>query len=495
MKILGTDYSPRFRTFKNTSKGDVMTRKGFNLIIVVAFCLFSIPLFSAENSAPIKIACVGDSITYGAKIKNKKKMSYPAQLQAMLGNGFEVTNFGISSRTLLKKGDEPYWKEQIYSDALKFEPDYVIIKLGTNDIKPNNWKHKEEFADDLKALVESFQKLSSKPVVFVSYPVPVQKSRWKMTEQNIVNGVMPQVDQVAKEMNLSIIDFHKAVPAKPELFVDGIHPNASGAKLMAEAVHAMLKAKGVLSDSDIKAKPFNSALMPRPKLERDFYDWDKRHKEVKALIKKQKVDLVFIGDSITHMFGGLPKSRRKRGSRIWNKYYGHRNVVNMGFGWDRTQNVLWRLDNGEFEGITPKVAVVMIGTNNLTGTKNAVKNTPAEIAEGIVAICKTIHKKVPGCKILLLGVLPRSPNHFVNPIKEINKHIAPLDKEDYITFLNMYDQFADKDGLPKQELMRDSVHPNTTGYSVWAKTMEPVLSKLLNDKAVMPNKANVGDGK
>ena len=473
--------------FGKNSKGNRMTRRIFNSIIIAVFFICSNSVFSADNSAPIKVACVGDSITFGAKIKNRAQKSYPAQLQAMLGNGFKVVNFGISARTLLKKGDRPYWKEKIYRDALEFHPDYVIIKLGTNDIKPGNWKLKNEFAGDLKAFVESFQKLTSKPVVFVSYPVPVQSTRWGMIEQNIVEGVMPLVDQVAKEMNLSIIDFHKAVPANPELFVDGIHPNASGAKLMAEAVCAMLKTKGVLADLDAKAEPSNSALIPKPKLENDFYDWYERHENIKGIIKNQRVDLVFFGDSITHMFGGVPKSKIARGSKIWDKYYGHRNTINMGFGWDRTQNVLWRIENGELEEITPKVAVIMIGTNNQGGTKNANKNTPPEIAEGVAAICKAIHKKTSKCEILLLGVLPRSPKSYVKPIQEINKLIAPLDKEDYITFLNMYDQFADEDGLPKKKLMHDSVHPNATGYNVWAKTMEPVLNKLLNDKAVMSN--------
>jgi lysophospholipase L1-like esterase len=239
----------------------------------------------------------------------------------------------------------------------------------------------------------------------------------------------------------------------------------------------------------------NTAVIAVQKLESDFYDWHQRHKEVVELISKKQVDLIFIGDSITHMFGGLPKSQIARGSRTWETYYGHRNAINMGFGWDRTQNVLWRLENGELEGITPKVAVLLIGTNNRTGTKNARQNTPAEIVEGVSAICTTIHKKAPKCKILLLGVLPRSPRHFVKPIEAINKRLAPLDKEDYITFLNMRDQFGDEEGLPKKELMHDGVHPNAAGYHVWAKTMEPVVSKLLNDEAVMPNTLDAGDGK
>lgn len=227
-----------------------MKRRRFNSLLIATISLCSITVFSAD--ALIKIACVGDSITYGAEIENRAKDSYPAQLQKMLGNGFQVGNFGISARTLLKKGDRPYWNEQVYRDALAFQPDYVIIKLGTNDIKPKNWGYKDDFADDLKALVESFQELDSEPTVFVSYPVPVQETRWEMIEENIVEGVMPLVDQVAKELKLTIVDFHKAVPAKSRFYVDGIHPNAAGAKRMAQEAYSTLKSKGVLKKAKAK---------------------------------------------------------------------------------------------------------------------------------------------------------------------------------------------------------------------------------------------------
>ncbi len=238
----------------------------------------------------------------------------------------------------------------------------------------------------------------------------------------------------------------------------------------------------------------NTAVLPVQKLENDFYDWHQRHKQVVALIAKRPVDMIFIGDSITHMFGGLPKSPIARGHETWDRYYGHRNAVNMGFGWDRTQNVLWRLTHGELDGIKPKVAVVLIGTNNRTGTKNARQNTPAEIADGVTAICRIIHEKTPTCKILLLGVLPRSPEHFVKSIQELNRLLASLHRKKYITFLNMWDQFADETGLPKKNLMCDTVHPNAAGYQRWAEAMEPVLSKLLKDKAVKPRKPQDMEG-
>ena len=224
----------------------------------------------------------------------------------------------------------------------------------------------------------------------------------------------------------------------------------------------------------------NTAVVPVPKLENDFYDWYQRHAQVKERLAKQPADLVFIGDSITHMFGGQPASPVHRGAAVWDRYYGNRNALNLGFGWDRTQNVLWRLNNGEFENMHPKAVVLLIGTNNRTGTRNARENTSAEIVEGIEAICQTIHAKSPASKIILVGVLPRSPAHFVGPIREINRALPKLESLGYVKFLDLWPAFADQDGLPKKELMADTVHPNEKGYRLWAETMEPLLASLLS---------------
>lgn len=182
-----------------------------------------------------KIACVGDSITFGAAIKNRARNCYPAQLQDLLGSKYTVTNFGLSARTLLKKGDRPYWREKRYQNALGLEPNYVIIKLGTNDVKPENWQHKDEFKADLEEFAESFMSLPSRPKVFLSYPVPVQQGKWGITEKSVAEGVIPFVKEVAAELNLQIVDFHKAVPAEAKYFADGVHPNAAGARIMALA--------------------------------------------------------------------------------------------------------------------------------------------------------------------------------------------------------------------------------------------------------------------
>lgn len=194
----------------------------------------------AKYEGKVKLACVGDSITQGSGTKGNP---YPKQLQELLGEKWEVGNFGVSGRTLLDKGDHPYSKEKKYQDALAMKPDVVIIKLGTNDTKPQNWKFKDEFEADYKKLITSFQSLESKPRIFICRPVPViGNGAFNITETGIQEQI-PILDKIAKEMNVGIIDMYAALKDTPELIPDKVHPNAEGAKKMAEAAHAVLVGK------------------------------------------------------------------------------------------------------------------------------------------------------------------------------------------------------------------------------------------------------------
>lgn len=190
-------------------------------------------IMTAHAAEPIKVACVGDSITQGVGAKSGQ--SYPAQLQALLGDGYQVGNFGVSGRTLLKKGDFPYWNEKKYQAALAMEPAIVIIMLGTNDTKPQNWQHEAEFAADYRELVKSFQSVKSKPKVFVCRPVPVPgKGNYGINEENVQKEI-PRVDALARELGCGVIDMHAALDKFPEMLPDRVHPNTAGAGEMAKA--------------------------------------------------------------------------------------------------------------------------------------------------------------------------------------------------------------------------------------------------------------------
>lgn len=198
--------------------------------------LIALVLFFAASFcfALTKVACVGDSITAGSGIKNPAKDSYPAVLGVLLGGEYEVKNFGVSGRTLLNSGDFPYMKEKKYAQSLEFAPDIVIIKLGTNDSKPQNWKHKAEFEADFKKLVKSYQDLPSKPKIIIATQMYVAKSAWGITNKVVEDEVMPLTLKLAKELGLPVIDFYAAFDGRADLLCDGVHPNEAGARKMAE---------------------------------------------------------------------------------------------------------------------------------------------------------------------------------------------------------------------------------------------------------------------
>lgn len=237
----------------------------------------------------------------------------------------------------------------------------------------------------------------------------------------------------------------------------------------------------------------NNAIVPVPKLESDSYNWDARHQAVLALQKKMSPQIVMIGDSITHFWGGEPAGNA-RGPKAWAKLFKDRIVINMGFGWDRTQNVLWRLDHGEFKGLQPKVVVLNIGTNNFSKTKNARDNTPAEVAEGIEAIIQRLHDESPKTKIILMAVFPRGQkptDPYRARIAALNELLAKIpSKSDFVHLLDLTTQFLDADGNASKKWMSDYLHPTEEGYARWADALEPIFAAQLSDRvpATAPSK-------
>ncbi|MFT6619584.1 MAG: putative heme-binding domain-containing protein [Limisphaerales bacterium] len=187
-------------------------------------------------AAKIRVACVGDSITFGSTIRDRNNNSYPAQLQGLLGDNYEVRNFGRGGATLLKQGNLPYWKTEQFKDATAFNPEIVVIKLGTNDSKPDNWKHADQFEADLVALIEHFEKLPATPRVHLGIPAPVFETRWGINEKTVAGEIAPIIRKVSEERSMGRINFATALEGNEAVFPDKIHPNAAGAKIMAKTV-------------------------------------------------------------------------------------------------------------------------------------------------------------------------------------------------------------------------------------------------------------------
>ncbi|MDR1805678.1 MAG: GDSL-type esterase/lipase family protein [Clostridium sp.] len=188
-----------------------------------------------RGGAPV-IACVGDSITYGWGIKKRRKNSYPAQLQRLLGNTFQLLNYGLSNRTLQDEGDMPYRRNKLYSASLTASPAVVLIMLGTNDLKRRNWDA-ERFEKALSELVRIYKELPCAPKVFLLNPPPIyQKKNTEKTYRGVLTEVLlPIFERVAEKEQIGIIDTYSPMQ-KPELYWDGLHPTAEGARVMAEVI-------------------------------------------------------------------------------------------------------------------------------------------------------------------------------------------------------------------------------------------------------------------
>jgi len=210
------------------------------LIRVFVLGLLVLALEAPSRAAVIKIACIGDSITEGAGVDNPTVNAYPVVLGRLLGTNYATRNFGVSGRTLLRKGDYPYWKEAAFRNATNYAPDIVTIKLGTNDSKPQNWRYRDEFASDLRDLVDVFASLPSHPKVYLCLPVPAYSITFDINPDIIKNEVIPIIRSVAKEKGLQTIDLYSVFSGKKELFPDDIHPNAIGASLIARTIHGSI---------------------------------------------------------------------------------------------------------------------------------------------------------------------------------------------------------------------------------------------------------------
>jgi lysophospholipase L1-like esterase len=221
--------------------------------------------------------------------------------------------------------------------------------------------------------------------------------------------------------------------------------------------------------------PKNTALVPLTQ-NRDWksYDWVVRHDEILALNQPGAIqaDVVFLGDSITHFWSGEPKAKRVSGKDSWEKWIAPHHPINLGYGWDRTENVLWRLRHGEIAGLKPKAFVVLIGTNNLSGF-----NPPAETAEGVAEVCRELRRQAPQAKILLLAILPRQakPDATRQRVTDTNLLLKAQAPQIADAYLDLTDKLLEADGSILKETMNDYLHPTNKGYDVMGAAIDAQL--------------------
>jgi lysophospholipase L1-like esterase len=246
--------------------------------------------------------------------------------------------------------------------------------------------------------------------------------------------------------------------------------DATGDNLMKSKFHLILIFIAMLPAIHLPAQSNSLAGACVPATRDNPKNWMSRHEKFVAQASRGDIDILFLGDSITDNW-------RSKGSNVWNEYYAPRHAANFGIGGDRTQHVLWRIENGELDGMHPKVTVLMIGTNN------SKSDSAADIARAIGMILDVIHSKISDTKILLLAIFPRNKPadtpEMLQTIHDVNEKIAGYDNGGTVRFLDIDAKFLGPDGKVPADIMADFLHPTEKGYKIWVAAMNPTLDEMM----------------
>lgn len=411
-----------------------------------------------------------------------------------------VWNQFFAPRNALNLGTSAYRTENIIWNIQNGElegqtPKVVILEIGTNNIDEKNYPTRHT-AGQLAGGIETIVKLlreklpDTKIIVLRCFPGcyggPSPTSHRAILERasDIVSMLADGKHIFYCDVNHVFLNLDGSL--NHEMLGDWLYPTPAGAKAWTQAMEPLLSE--LMGDKSLDTEiPSNTAIIPVPKLENDSYDWWNRHSEVLRIKDSINPEIVLIGNSITHFWGGEPKlkyadgkPRDPNGPKAWDSLFHNYRVLNLGFGWDRTQNVLWRLDHGELDGLHPRTVIINIGTNYTSQTPNARKNTVPEIVESIRAICIRVRSKVPGAKIVLMAVFPREQNP-TNPrrilINEINKQLETFANDQKITFVDIGPKMLDADGAFLPGMTFDFCHPTEKGYQIWADGIRSLISE------------------
>ena len=382
---------------------------------------------------------------------------------------YEISENGYEGALGRKKGE-------------KVIPDCVSILVGINDYfhfirKDPAGVSVEDYEANLRKLIESAKTANPKVRIVLCEPfrIPTDASPEFCSRQDVVA-------KLAAEFDCAFVPFQKFFaenllkdnPNSRYWFWDFFHPTPAGHMRMADFwIDSVVRR--------IHRTVRNTALEPRAKLEDDSYDWYARHERIVNEQAKIDPEIVFIGDSITHGWEAND-SLRGDAAACFRKWFGKYRTLNIGFGWDRIQNVLWRLSHGELDGTKPKIVVIHIGTNNMApGYKRPFPaNTAEEIAEGIVEVCRRVREKTPQAKIVLMDVFPRGEKgeHWRSDVEAVNAALGvKVDAlaDGNLVRINLWDKYVGQDGEMPKELMFDSLHPTARGYDIWGAALQPII--------------------
>ena len=401
-----------------------------------------------------ELVFVGDSITDFWQNRGK------AEWDTNFGH-FKALNLGISA----DRTEHVLWRLD-HGQLDGCQPKLFVVMIGTN----NNGHRKpeeESTADTVAGIKAVLDKLGekapqSKVLLLAIFPRGTTPQDAYRLRNEAVNAEIQKFADNKRVFWMNINDklLQPDGTLSKEIMPDLLHPNAKGYAIWAEAIAPFV------------AKTVRASVTPDSRMDQAW--WKKRFEEKLALAKQGGWEVVFLGDSITHGWEG-------GGKEVWAQNFGAYKALNLGYGGDRTEHVLWRLDNGELDGYQPKLLVLMIGTNN-TGHRPLVQETPEDTAAGIKAILDKIGQKSPATKVLLLAVFPRGakPDDALRVRNDkVNALIKGYADGQRVIFLDFNKTLLEPDGTLAKEMMPDFLHPQAKGYALWAQAVLPFIKETV----------------
>lgn len=399
-------------------------------------------------------------VVYGTSIAQGACASRPGMAwTSILGRKLDrpLINLGFSGNGRLEKEVIDLMSQV---DARLYVLDCLPNLIATVGIKPEDIKSR--ILESVKTLR---QKRPAVPVLLVDHAGYTDGSLSPIRQQyySDVNTLMHQAFLQLKAEGINGIYLlpKSQINLSQDAMVDGTHPTDLGMQQYADAYETSIRA--------ILNEPVGnlSTMKPRTQYRDGSFDWEIRHRDMLARLKAKPPRIIFLGNSITHFWGGDPKGSRINGADSWNSILEPLGAQNMGYGWDRVENVLWRVYHGELDGYKADQVVLMIGTNNIQ------LNTDAEIVAGLRFLIQAIKSRQPGAEVLMVGILPRRDGE--TRVAALNEAIAQMTPDVNATFVQPGFVFLKPDGKIDESLFSDGLHPNAEGYRQLAGALKPYL--------------------
>ena len=399
----------------------------------------------------VDILWVGDSITHFWEGNGKAVWDkYYSDRKAM--------NFAISG----DRTGHVLWR-MANSPMDKINPKMTIVMIGTNNIghkKGNGEMHSTpaETVEGIQTIVDQLKEKypTTKILLLEVFPRGNKPDDPLRLAVNDINAGLEKIYADGAVENVKLYSINDLFLTKdgilpPEIMPDFLHPNAAGYEIWAKAVEPMIA--DVLGDNPVDCQP-----VPRDK---EAW-WNERFNNNNEVLKNGDVDILMVGDSITHGWDGAGKD-------VWQKYYGDKKAINLGFGGDQTQHVLWRLEHYDFSKVSPKAAVLLIGVNNTWGRDRA----PQNVALGQRKIVQKLRALFPNMKIFVLRVFPCTNRDDQQATIDAINEFTPFYMRDIpnVEVLDIGKVFLNKDGVLTKEIMPDLLHPNAVGYESWGAAL------------------------